>query len=196
MFDATVESVHPNRVDRYWLRQGTKPVSFESVLELWQGEPRFRNFFTQLLASSRFPAFRWETPALTSTNLSQPFQFVLLDAPGFVSRKSDSKPFRHHFGSSETDGGVVSFPNLHGDATLIVPSPRTAQSCYGHLAAFLRQAPQEQIDAFWIIVSRTVNLRVGERPLWLSTAGGGIAWLHVRIDSQPKYYGFSPYQTV
>ncbi len=36
---------------------------------------------------------------------------------------------------------------------------------------------------------------IGHTPLWLSTAGGGVAWLHVRLDSRPKYYGYSPYKT-
>jgi NADH:ubiquinone oxidoreductase subunit len=36
--------------------------------------------------------------------------------------------------------------------------------------------------------------RVGEQPVWLSTAGMGVAWLHVRLDDRPKYYGYSPYR--
>ncbi len=27
-----------------------------------------------------------------------------------------------------------------------------------------------------------------------STAGGGVSWLHVRLDSWPKYYGYAPYK--
>ena len=30
--------------------------------------------------------------------------------------------------------------------------------------------------------------RLGARPVWLSTAGGGVDWLHVRLDDRPKYY--------
>ena len=33
-----------------------------------------------------------------------------------------------------------------------------------------------------------------EQPRWLSTAGMGIPWVHVRIDSYPKYYRFPPYK--
>jgi hypothetical protein len=84
--------------------------------------------------------------------------------------------------------------SLGGDAQLIVPSPRTEISAYGHLAAFLRQAPQRQLDAFWRVVSTAVQSRIGEKPLWLNTAGGGVAWLHVRLDSRPKYYGYAPYK--
>ncbi len=35
---------------------------------------------------------------------------------------------------------------------------------------------------------------ISDRPIWLSTAGGGVAWLHVRLDSTPKYYGYAPYR--
>ena len=35
---------------------------------------------------------------------------------------------------------------------------------------------------------------LSEKPLWLSTAGGGVAWLHLRIDSRPKYYSHRPYR--
>ena len=36
--------------------------------------------------------------------------------------------------------------------------------------------------------------RVGARPVWLSTAGAGVSWLHVRLDDRPKYYGCGPYR--
>ena len=29
--------------------------------------------------------------------------------------------------------------------------------------------------------------------VWLSTAGDGIAWLHVRMDPRPKYYQHTEY---
>jgi hypothetical protein len=36
--------------------------------------------------------------------------------------------------------------------------------------------------------------RTGE-PVWLSTNGDGVSWLHVRIDERPKYYTHGPYRT-
>ncbi len=38
-----------------------------------------------------------------------------------------------------------------------------------------------------------MHARVGDRPTWLSTAGHGVAWLHVRLDTRPKYYRYTPY---
>ena len=96
----------------------------------------------------------------------------------------------------DDDQGIVSFANLSGDATLIVPSPRIGIDAYGHLAAFIRQAPSSQIDKLWRVIGSTVKSRIGKTPLWLSTAGGGVAWLHVRLDSYPKYYGYSPYTQI
>jgi len=69
--------------------------------------------------------------------------------------------------------------------------PRAA---YGHLAAFVREAPPEQVDALFATVGRTLLDRVAPSPLWLNTAGLGVPWLHVRLDSRPKYYGHAPYR--
>lgn len=194
MFDATVEIIEPSPVMRYRLTHDGVGLSFSDVLELWQTDAKFRSYYTGLLAASPFSAFRWETPAVTHSTSDQLFQFVLLETPRFSTRSTDRKTFEDYFTSDDTDGGIVSFMSLGGDAQLIVPSPRTDIKAYGHLAAFLRQAPQPQIDALWRVVGAAVQSRIGEKPLWLNTAGGGVAWLHVRLDSRPKYYGYAPYK--
>jgi hypothetical protein len=194
MFNATVDTIEPNRVTRYRLMRDAKALTFSGALDLWQSDPDFRDYFTSLLADSPFSAYRWETPALTMASADQPFQFVLLNCPGFSLRKADQKTYACYFTTDDTDYGVVSFANLSGDATLVVPSPRTDPSAYGHLAAFIRHAPKAQVDSLWRIMSNTVRSAINRSPIWLSTAGGGVAWLHVRIDSSPKYYGYAPYK--
>ena len=42
--------------------------------------------------------------------------------------------------------------------------------------------------------SQAMVQRVGIKPVWLSTAGAGVSWLHVGLDDRPKYYGFGPYR--
>lgn len=195
MFDATVENIVPDRVTRYSLTRDSAVLTFSDVLDLWQEDGNFRNYYTQLLADSPFPAYRWETPSITKLTACQSFQFVLLNCPEFCSRKTDQKTYDSYFTADDTDYGIVAFANLRGDATLVVPSPRTEIDAYGHLAAFIRHAPKWQLDAFWRVVSTSVKSQIGHNPLWLSTAGGGVAWLHVRLDSRPKYYGYSPYKT-
>lgn len=31
-------------------------------------------------------------------------------------------------------------------------------------------------------------------PIWLSTSGLGVYWLHVRLDTRPKYYNHDEYK--
>ena len=195
MFQATMDEIEPDRITRYRVIRDGACLTYSNVLDRWQQDTDFRNYFTQLLADSPFPAYRWETPAVTESTVNQPFQFVLLNSPGFAQRKSDPKPFESFFVTDNTNEGIVSFANIPGDAMLVVPSPRTDNESYGHLAAFIRNAPEAQLNAFWRVVGTSVNSRIGDNPLWLSTAGGGVAWLHVRLDSRPKYYGYSPYKT-
>lgn len=195
MFEAKTfnDSKH---LTRYELAHDGAAISRIDVIRHWSNDQSFRAFFTQLLSYSSFRAFRWETPAVTRENMSRPFEFVLIDTPGFVKRKSDVATFREYFTDDETNCGVVVFKNLGGDATLVVPSPRSDHESYGHLAAFIRNAPDEQVDAFWRITGATLESTVGETPIWLSTAGGGVAWLHMRLDSRPKYYSYSPYKAI
>lgn len=40
-----------------------------------------------------------------------------------------------------------------------------------------------------------MHARLGAKPVWLSTAGAGVPWLHVRLDDHPKYYGYALYRS-
>lgn len=193
MLEANIEVLEPNECLQYMPVRHGKWIPFADVLQGWEHDAAFRSGFTELLARSPFDAFRWETPALTKVNANQPFRFVLWNEPMFVSRSTDAKAFEDYFSKDQGNCGVISFANLRGDAVLVVPSPRTSHAAYGHFAAFLRRGPKEQVDALWCVVSQTVRSKIGVNPIWLSTAGGGVAWLHVRIDTFPKYYGHVPY---
>ncbi|HEU5075095.1 MAG TPA: hypothetical protein VFU02_12985, partial [Polyangiaceae bacterium] len=67
-------------------------------------------------------------------------------------------------------------------------------SAYTHLAAFLRHAPPEQCEVLLREVGFAARECLRNEPFWLSTSGLGVAWLHVRIDSRPKYYQYTPYR--
>lgn len=196
MYDVTVEPLEPNRVTRYVLKCEGDAMAFGEVLRLWRTSEAFRCFFSEILQSSPFPAFRWETPALTESRSSRSFEFVLLNAPSFETRTTDPLAFQNVFTGEDDDHGVVAFTNLGGDATLVIPSPRSDLMAYGHLAAFVRHAPKAQVSSFWRVLGDTVQKCLGPAALWLSTAGGGVAWLHARIDSRPKYYGYGEYRNL
>jgi hypothetical protein len=181
-----------NGVIKLAIDVGSSPVSYADVIHLWQNDVGFRTFFIDLLVDSSFSAFRWETPPITAATANQPFEFVLLDSPDLAS-DPDSAAFDEHF-NTMAPGGVVEFPNLGRDAIMVVPCPDDPPSDYGHLAAFLRHSRESQQHSLWESVGAAMQRRLGPKPVWLSTAGGGVAWLHVRLDDRPKYYGYAPYR--
>ena len=195
MFDSTTDICEEDRVIRYRIVRDGQTLSYAAVIDLWQNDRSFQDYFTSLLSASPFDGFRWESPSLTSESINRSFEFVLINTPGFANRRTDSKTYSDYFTESETDNGVVSFANIGKDATLVVPSPRGSRENYGHLAAFVRSAPETQVRSLWCVLARTVKSSLSTSPVWISTAGGGVAWLHVRIDSRPKYYSFAEYKT-
>lgn len=164
----------------------------DEVLGLWRDSPDFRSAFIATLANVSFPVFRWETPAVSEDDLAGEFEFVVVDSPE-LDTAPDPAPFAEHFRRSPGES-VLTFANLGGDAELIVPAPHGPESAYTHLAAFVRNAPTGQQHDLWKAVGRAMARRVGRHPVWLSTAGGGVAWLHVRLDDRPKYYAHAPYR--
>ena len=168
-------------------------LSYNEVIQLWQGDEGFRRFFTESVLDSGFEAFFWETPPVTLSTLGRPFEFVVVEGGALARLRPDPQPFSKHFAARPCPE-VLSFPNLGGDATLIVPAPVSADPfCYTHLGNFLRTAPVGQVDRFWQVVGETMQQCVSASPLWLSTAGMGVSWLHLRLDSRPKYYRHRPY---
>lgn len=167
-------------------------LSWADCLHGWRCDAGFRADFARSLTDSAFDAFRWECPPLTMAVLDQPFECVLIDAPE-LERAADDRDFGAHFRASSD--AILRFANLSGDAELIVPRPLADTVCYPHLAAFLRKAPAAQIDALWRVIGEAVTARLDARPVWLSTAGDGVAWLHVRLDARPKYYCHAPYRS-
>jgi hypothetical protein len=166
------------------------PLSYREVLSLLQSDSNFRDLLISVLSKAPFQAFRWETPPVSLAKADRRFEFVLLDSPGLV-KSARFESFQEHFRNGET---VKAFLNLGGDATLVVPSPAAPPSAYAHLAAFMRDAPGEQKHSLLQLAAAEVSERLGESPIWLSTAGAGVPWLHVRIDRTPKYYGHDAYR--
>lgn len=175
------------------LAQDHSPLSYLQVLDLWRSDPLFCAWFNQQLAEAPYGAFRWETPPITPQTATRPFECVLIANPG-LAREPEPAAFAAHF---DPRALAVAFWNLGRDAMMVVPCPRGPHDHYGHLAAFVRGAPPEQIHALWARVGVEAGRRLSsQRPLWISTAGAGVSWLHVRLDDHPKYYGHKPYRTV
>ena len=192
MFTSLSQELPARRGVKFAIEGDSSPLSYAEVIELWQNDSDFRAFFVSLLSNSPLPVFRWETPPVSVSTTNRPFEFVLIDSPE-ISLEPDPAAFAEHFDKANP-GEVIEFSNLGGDAILIAPCPDTPQSDYGHLASYLRNAPESHQHLLWQRVGAAMQRRIGSNPVWLSTAGGGVAWLHVRLDDQPKYYRHAPYR--
>lgn len=178
---------------KYILFRKEEPLLFENFLSLLQKEESFRSFFLELLSKEiPFSVYRWETPPVTFSTIGRQFEFVIHNSPG-IDLPPDPGPFRSYFRDLPDKESIAAFENLGGDARLIAPAPFRQGLNYSHIGAFTEAAPKEQQHALWQETGRVTEELLSERPLWLNTAGGGVAWLHIRLDSRPKYYQHRPY---
>jgi len=187
----TIETQENDQVTKYYLTENGEILSFHDVIDLMQSSLNFRQFFTYVLVESPYEAYFWEVKPITKSQLDEDFEFVLVNEDVFTRLQPERKYFEKYFGRNES---VVTFPNLGGDAQLIVPTDVSEDEDYTHLAAFVRNAPEEQIERFWQVVGEQYEMLIGDEPRWLSTSGLGVYWLHVRVDMRPKYYQYQPYK--
>ncbi|MEM0980012.1 MAG: hypothetical protein AAGH78_07040 [Cyanobacteria bacterium P01_H01_bin.58] len=172
------------------------PITWQQAIVLWQQSKEFRALFTQALSQVPLPAFFWETPPITPSSLHAPWEWVTVSAPSLAQVEPDPRPFNRYLNAARQEM-VTTFPNLGGDALLVVPCQQGEFQTYAHLASFLRAAPTDQIHRLWQILGQTVQQHLvgrGDRPLWVSTSGLGVYWLHIRLDDRPKYYTYRPYR--
>lgn len=190
MFQANREIIS-SREHKYRLLHHDKPLAYGEALTRFRTDTEFLALFIAILREADFKKFRFETPPVTLATLNRDFEFVLTDAP-WLPNTPNFSDFRDYFHNKNEDG-VITFHNLGRDALLVVPTPLGEDSAYPHIASFMRLAPEQQVQRLWQQVASCVLESLSEQPLWLSTAGGGVDWLHVRLDSRPKYYSYQPY---
>ena len=195
MWSAQIDSLNSGKVHKFSLFRDDRAIAYSDSIQLWQGDRDYRRFFTTLLAKVPFKAYFWETPPITTATAQQPFEFVVVDSPTLATVQPDNRPFSQYFKTAPRDKRIVSFPSLGKDALLIAPCPIASLSTYPHLAQFLREAPEPQKQELWQEVGTLLAQQLNENPIWVSTSGLGVYWLHIRLDSFPKYYTFQPYTT-
>lgn len=183
-----------DRGERVQVLRAGAAIAFGDALEALRDDESFRAFLLARLAAAPHPAFFWETPPITRDNAGRPFEYVTIPAPGLEAARPDPRAFAAEFAAGPQSETVTAFANLSGDATLIAPKPLGPPGAYAHLAAFLRGAPTAQQHDLVTLTAAKAREALSDRPLWISTAGLGVSWLHVRLDSHPKYYAHAPYR--
>ena len=196
MWQVLRTELQPRHIEKYQIADADGSIlTYAQVVDCWRNDPGFAGFFSDQLASSPFEAFLWETPPITRATIDRPFECVLVNNTRLAHTEPDRAAFSEYFGAC-SDQRIVSFDNLGGDARLVSPCPLRPVTACTHLAAFLRGAPATVAIQLWREVSAAISENLSDKPLWISTCGLGVYWLHVRLDSFPKYYHYAPYQSV
>lgn len=175
--------------------KGGRRLMWADTMSLW-ANPEFALFYSDVLAATPFDDFFWECPPMTIARATElPFEHCAIKAKRF--RAADASAFSEHLRAAGSTAGATSFANLGGDTQLVSPCERGPHSHYGHIAAFVRNAPDEQKAQLWACVSTSMQEVLGRKrsdiPLWVSTEGSGVPWVHVRLDGRPKYYHHAPF---
>jgi hypothetical protein len=178
---------------RVCVLQDGAAISFDNAIDLLGSSKEFRTWFIAALAGVPYASFFWETPPRTDATIDSDFEYVIVDAPMLASQRPDSHAFAEYFRDADGAGTIAVIPNLSGDAIMIVPRILASASVYTDLATFLRHGPDKQKHELLGVMASTIRCRLGQRPVWLSTSGLGVAWLHIRLDSRPKYYQYQPF---
>ena len=191
-FEATVRATYNGNIQVYQIKRNGQELTYKEVLNLWETDNAFIDFYISIFKKCGFSSYVWETPPVSTNSIDQAFEFVLIKTPEYTNRP-DLFTFRAFFNSDSPNYGVVTFLNLGKDATLVVPSPYRDDSNYSNLAYFYREAPIEQQKAIWKVTASMLKQLISDQPIWTSVAGGGVAWLHIRLDNRPKYYRYPDY---
>ena len=155
-------------------------MRWRRALQAWR-LPDHAVRFREAIEATGHEAVFWETSA--SRGPDSRFTQVFLPAPVLTRPRADPRAFRDHLHQP-----INAFDNLGGDAVLIAPSP--APGSFAHLASFARTAELDLQRELWHTAADQIERWWGARrgPLWVSTHGAGVPWLHLRLDSRPKYY--------
>lgn len=188
-----IEKILSKGIFQFHIKQDNRLLSFRDVINLWKTSLNFRLFYNQILKEIPFVGFFWEHRPVNQDRLDEVYEFVIIQTNAFNGKQADQQSFAQYF--TENDA-IVSFPNLGNNAQLVVPCPSNHYDSYTHLGMFIRNAPSYQIDAFWKKIGEEFDRQKNQNtPIWLSTSGLGVYWLHARFDQRPKYYTYTPYKS-
>lgn len=166
-------------------------LSFAEVIECWQS-PKDVETYLNGIKKLGFNQFYWEHPSLTTKTLDAPYECMVIGTTHFNRREVDTTSFSGHLHKPEP---VVVFDNLGRNARLVVPTLKSDPEHYKHMGAFTSFAPKDQVHCVFNSLGKSVLEEVNKgKPIWLSTAGLGVIWLHIRLDTVPKYYKTKTYK--
>lgn len=167
-------------------------LSNADLVSLLKLNREFRILYNSAINSTNFDAFYWEHPVIGLETINHSYRCAIIESSSLSKVKANFTPFSDKFDSNSI---VVSFSNLKNDAILLVPNPHVVDDfSLSSIAEVVRSNNESLIDELWRRVGESVEKTYSFRDVYLSTAGNGVYWCHIRLDSRPKYYKNSHYR--
>jgi len=176
------------------LQKNGQPLSFAQVVKYWSDHESFREFYTSTLLKHGGTGCFWEHPRLNKSTADQAYECVITQTDAFSKRVANFRPFSRAVSPGQR---ISTFPNLSGEALLVVPNPSDEISFNGRdLISFLQTAPDDLVHDLWKAIGKETASAIenGTPFQYLSTHGLGVLWLHIRLEQGPKYYHHRPYR--
>jgi hypothetical protein len=166
------------------------PYNSLEALYLLQTSNDFIEQVISSIKSCKFKAVFWECKPFTYDSKDN-FEFVVINAPELEKIQANFGYFSEHFKDRQS---IKAFPSLNKDSILISMYPIADLEYYSHLSNVLNNAPIEQVYQLFRTIGKIGTTLSSDGPVWLSTSGLGVSYIHVRFDTRPKYYRFGPYK--
>jgi hypothetical protein len=158
-------------------------VSFKDGLEF--NDEILKDFVKfSKMARNNYDQYFVKFPILNEKDLSKKFNYYFEKA-SYLNKKVDAKTFSKYLKKCSKKIEVISFPNLSKTSLLFIPCPRIniPLKTYRYISDFMCNAPMEQIKQIWKSVGQTtLHLLYSEKSIRINTHGGGVSWLHIRLD--------------
>ena len=135
--------------------------------------------------------FFYETSCI-SKKMNEKYKEKFIETNKFNRVKQNHSVFEKNIKKSKNKN-VISFYNLSKTSLLIVPYPKKNKDKtyknYKTLKNFIDNSSEEQQIKFWKKVASGIKRMLKKNDkIWVSTHGLGVPYLHIRIDTVPKYY--------
>jgi len=171
-----------------------KGITYKEFLEEVKNGNGLLDDFINALRSG-WDQYYFESVPVSQSTQNKDYEFVLVKSLS-LDRPATPNTFQSHFTNQCLS---VQFLSLGGDTTLISPCPPQSGSLqtYVHLSPFVKNAPVAKVKDALKRVTGAMQDKLSQTTSnwWFSTAGGAVAWLHIRIDPRPKYYNHGPYKS-
>eukprot|EP00477_Mikrocytos_mackini_P002256 GAHX01002488.1.p1 GENE.GAHX01002488.1~~GAHX01002488.1.p1 ORF type:complete len:291 (+),score=45.59 GAHX01002488.1:50-922(+) len=190
---------------KFILKQDGTEMTFQNIKDLYNGtlngvdgkKVEFSplvNVLRQILAKeTKFDAYYFEVIKVQKSELNtKVFEFVLIKTS--IKNIQDAATFGTKI---ENSALAVVFDSTSSPPAKLVCPHKGTESYNAHLAIYARNSSDEEFEYTWRLAFKTFFEDIdsaGNKVRYLSTHGQAVLWLHIRIESTPKYYHYNEYK--